>query len=186
MSVVLTAIAQVAMAAFITVAVLMLLILMGRSLQAGRVRVPAPARPQTEVRFIPYVRRPQLLNAAEQRFHFRLVQALEGLYAIYPKVRLADVIEVRGDAIDFQAAWSRIAAKHVDFLIAVPESYQPLLVVELESDDASGGDGHPKDDWLDRALLSAGMPIVRVRLRRDYDPQGLRKILDPYLNKVLP
>lgn len=186
MSVILNAIIQVALAAGVTVVVLMLLILMGRRLQGGRVHVPTPARAQTEVRFTPYLRRPQLLNAAEQRFHFRLVQALDGLYAIYPKVRLADVIEVRGDAIEFQAAWSRIAAKHVDFLIAVPETYQPLLVIELESDEAFGGDGQPKDDWLERALLFAGMPIVRVKLRRDYDPIGLRKILDPHLNKVLP
>ncbi|HWI66614.1 MAG TPA: DUF2726 domain-containing protein, partial [Symbiobacteriaceae bacterium] len=88
-----------------------------------------------EMHVSPYIRRASLLSPAEQRFYTRLYQAVGNELLICPKVRLADAIDVRGDAIEWQAAWNRIAAKHLDFVLVTADEYQPLLAIEL--DDSS-------------------------------------------------
>lgn len=129
-----------------------------------------------EMHVSPYIRRTMLLAPAEQRFLVRLFQAVGNEVVICPKVRLADVIEVRGDAIEWQAAWNRIAAKHIDFLLVTADDYQPLLAIELE--DARGEN---RDEWLERAVTAAGMPILRIRARTDYDPGALRREVEQHL-----
>ncbi len=134
--------------------------------------------PGVEVHVTPYVRRPYLLTPVEQRFYARLYQAVGQDFLICPKVRLADIIEVRGDALEWKASWNRIAAKHVDFVLCTFDTYQPLIAVELEIDST---DGPIQDDWLLRALHAAGMPILRVKVRRDYDPALIRRQVEQRL-----
>lgn len=126
----------------------------------------------------PYIRRGALLTAAEQRFYLRLYQAVGTEVLICPKVRLADVIEVRGDAIEWQAAWNRIAAKHVDFVLTTPDTLRPLLAIELDDSSHMLARRQQRDELLDRAVMAAGLPILRVRVRRDYDPTALRREIE--------
>lgn len=132
-----------------------------------------------EMHVSPYIRRASLLGQAEQRFYARLFQAVGNEVLICPKVRLGEVIEVRGDALEWRAAWNRIAAKHVDFLLVTPDTYQPLLMIELE--DARGD---RRDELLDRAIMAAGVPILRVKARTDYDPNALRREVELRLSAV--
>ena len=125
-----------------------------------------------EMHVSPYIRRATLLTPSEQRFYMRLYQAIGSELLICPKARLADALEVRGDALEWQAAWNRIAARPVDFLLVSPDSYQPLLAIALDD----GMVRSPlQDDWLDRAMLAAGLPVLRIRARGDYDPVALRR-----------
>jgi len=129
-----------------------------------------------EMHVSPYVRRPALLSAAE-RLHARLHQAVGTDLLICPKVRLAGAIEVRGDAMKWQAAWNRIAAKQVDFLLVAPETYQPLLAILLD-------DGSRRDEATGQALVAAGLPVLRIRARNDYDPAAIRREIQERM--VLP
>jgi hypothetical protein len=125
-----------------------------------------------EMHVSPYIRRGALLSPAEQRFYARLYQAVGTDVLICPKVRLADAVEVRGDAMEWQAAWNRIAAKHVDFLLITADEYRPLLAIQL---DDGAREAQQRAEWLDRALVAAGLPILRLRVRSDYDPVALRR-----------
>jgi hypothetical protein len=154
---------QVATASAVTFALAMVAILVFR-----RRRERLAEHQGVEMHVSPYIRKASLLTAAEQRLHARLSQAVGTEVLICPKVRLADVIEVRGDAMEWQAAWNRIAAKHLDFVLTTADDHQPLLAVELD-------DGSPRNEWLDRAMVAAGLPILRVRVRSDYDPVALRR-----------
>ncbi|HYF94333.1 MAG TPA: DUF2726 domain-containing protein [Symbiobacteriaceae bacterium] len=128
-----------------------------------------------EMHVSPYIRRATLLTAAEQRFYVRLFQAVGNEVLICPKVRLADVIEVRGDTLEWQSAWNRIAAKHIDFLLTTVDDHQPLLAIELDDSSHHMPNRQKRDEWLDRAMVAAGLPLMRVRVRSDYDPAGLRR-----------
>lgn len=127
-----------------------------------------------EMHVTPYVRRLALLSPAEQVLYARLLQAAGPELLVCPKVRLPDAVEVRGDALEWQSAWNRIAAKHLDFLLVAPGSYQPVLAVELE--DAA--DRQRLDELLERALVAAGLPVMRIKVRSDYDPIALRQQID--------
>ncbi|MDF2630277.1 MAG: hypothetical protein K0R39_4108 [Symbiobacteriaceae bacterium] len=132
-----------------------------------------------EMHVSPYIRRATLLSAAEQRFYARLFQAVGNEVLICPKVRLADVIDVRGDALEWQAAWNRIAAKHLDFVLTTADEQQILLGIELDD-----GGRQRRDELLDRALVAAGLPLLRVRVRGDYDPAALRREIEQKLTMV--
>jgi hypothetical protein len=74
--------------------------------------------------------------------------------------------------MEWQAAWNRIAAKHVDFLLITADEYRPLLAIQL---DDGAREAQQRAEWLDRALVAAGLPILRLRVRSDYDPVALRR-----------
>lgn len=95
-------------------------------------------------------------------------------------MRLPDAAEVRGDALEWQNAWNRIAAKHLDFLIVSSDTWEPLLAIELEDT----GDQQRLDALIEGALVSAGLPILRIRARSDYDPILLRQEIDVKLNPI--
>lgn len=161
---------QAATAAAVTFALAMIFLLVRRRIQERS----APPRIM-EVHVTPYESRPAFLTPLEQRFFFRLFQAVGSDYLICPKVRLADVIQVRGDAIDWRGAFNRVAAKHIDFLLTTPDTYRPVLAVELEDGAHFGAEKKSQDEWLDRALAAAGLQVLRIKVRRDYDATVLRR-----------
>lgn len=136
-----------------------------------------------EMHISPYIRRTALLTPTEQQFYARLFQAVGNEVLICPKVRLADVIEVRGDAIEWQSAWNRIAARRLDFVLATADTHQILLAIELDDSAHALPARQKRDEWLDRAITAAGLPLLRVRVRSDYDPGALRREVE---QKLLP
>lgn len=135
-----------------------------------------------ELQVSPYLRRPSILNQAEARFYYRLAQAVGNSFLIAPKIRLADVIDVRGDAMEWKGSWNRIAAKHIDFLLVATDNFRPLLAIELDFEASFGTEGRSGDEWLERALMVSGMPIMKIKVKRDYDPAALRRQIDLYLS----
>lgn len=166
---------QLATASAVTFALAMLVILIYRSASHHEAEERS-----YEMHVTPYVRRPALLSPAEQVLYGRLHQASGPEFHICPKVRLPDAAEVRGDALEWQNAWNRIAAKHLDFLLVSSDTWQPMLAVELEDT----GDRQRLDDLMERALVAAGLPILRIKARTDYDPIWLRQEIDVKLNPI--
>jgi len=175
-----TALLQALTAAAVTFAVVMMGILLVRRLQdQGHEYGDRPS--SVELQVSPYLRRPSIMNQAEARFYLRLTQAVGDTFLIAPKIRLADVIDVRGDAMEWKGSWNRIAAKHIDFLLVATDSFRPLLAIELDFEASFGTEGRSGDEWLERALMISGMPIMKVKVKRDYDPAALRRQIDIYI-----
>lgn len=148
-----------------------------------RMRDRAAEEQGVEMHVTPYIRKQAFLTPPEQQFYIRLMEAVGAEVIVCAKVRLADVIDVRADALDWRAAWNRIAAKHVDFLLVAPANQQPLLAIELDDSSHFQPRRQVRDEWLDRAMVAAGMPLLRVRVKRDYDPAALRRAIE---QQILP
>ncbi|HWI60803.1 MAG TPA: DUF2726 domain-containing protein, partial [Symbiobacteriaceae bacterium] len=58
---------------------------------------------------------------------------------------------------------------------------QPLLAIELDDSSHMRPDRQQRDEWLDRAVMAAGLPLLRVRARGDYDPSALRREVEQKL-----
>ena len=99
----------------------------------------------------PYQANPALLSPAERSFLGVLEQAVQGQFRIMAKVRLADIVSVKGgmSRSDWQAAFNRIQSKHVDFVLCNPSDFSITCVVELD-DKSHRKSGRPKSSVFER------------------------------------
>lgn len=126
-----------------------------------------------------YRTRPALLTSSERKFLKALETAAGVDLRVFAQVRLADLVLItkrRGEK-GYQAAFNKVASKHVDFVLCDSEDLAIAGVVEL--DDRSHDEPHvrSRDATKDAILKSAGIPILRVNVQTRYDPAELRKNL---------
>ena len=117
-----------------------------------------------------------LLSPAEGELLAALRQALGGEYEVYPKVRLADLIEVRKGLTRKQRAEAleHVAGRHVGFVICDRGTNAVRGVVELELGAGPRTGRHRPVPFLDGALAAAHVPLVRVPAQSPYAPAELR------------
>src|SRR4051812_25910562 len=85
--------------------------------------VPSPISPIGD-----YYRK-TLLTKAEQQFYYELCKAAGRRYYVFPQIRLADIVQPRRPSFK---TLQPITSKSVDFVLCAPETFDPLIVVELD------------------------------------------------------
>jgi len=131
----------------------------------------------------PYRARKFLLSDAELAFYRVLAQTVGNEYTVAFKVRLADVIDCPA------AVWSLgygrlIAQKHLDFLLCHVHTTKVVLVIELDDLSHRRRARRVRDQFVDAALLAAGVPLVRVRAASAYRPTDVRAALTRGLKRT--
>ena len=133
-----------------------------------------------------YRRKPYLLSKAERSFYGVLSQAVGDNALIFCKVRVADVLAPQKglNRSNWQQAFNKISAKHVDFLLCDPQDCAVKLAIEL--DDASHGSAirQKLDAFLEQACESAGLPLLRIRAARGYGVADIRQQVEAVLLPV--
>src|SRR5205085_8761548 len=125
---------------------------------------------------LPYFSRETLLSEGELAFYQALRRALPQHVMICPKVRLADVINCSGE--DWKQGFGgRISQKHLDFVIADAASTAILLAIELDDQTHKRTDRAARDDFLDRAMTAAKVPLLRIVAAPTYDARALGAII---------
>ncbi|SHJ53994.1 DUF2726 domain-containing protein [Paramaledivibacter caminithermalis] len=137
--------------------------------------------PETK-ELLPYKKNRFLLTRAENNFYKVLKLALEDNYVICPKVRLADIIYVYGSD-NRQSYFNKIQSKHIDFLICNDIYLNPLLAIELDDSSHSSKYRIERDEFLDDALESADLPILRFRASYSYSPNYIKEKIQEVLKK---
>ena len=132
---------------------------------------------------IPGYRRRDFLSKAEHAFFAVLQRAVGQDGLVFAKVRLADLLAPAAGqgSGGWQAAFNRIQSKHIDFVLCSLDDVVPRLAIEL--DDASHRQARRKerDQFLEAACQSAGLPLLRIAVHRDYMVRELREQIAPYL-----
>ena len=112
-------------------------------------------------------RKAEFLSPAEKDFLRALDSAVGSKYRVFTKVRLADIISpLHGDR--WQSRFNRISAKHVDFLLCGVMNGEPCCAIELDDRTHTAGSRVERDGLLTHALQSAGVPIARFPVSRNY------------------
>ena len=103
-----------------------------------------------------------LFSPAERSFFGVLEQAVWGRYRVLGKVRLGDLVQpAKGlSAGKRTGAWNRIHQKHVDIVLCQPDTLAVAGVVELDDASHRRKDRAERDEFVDKALSTAGIPIV--------------------------
>jgi hypothetical protein len=133
----------------------------------------------------PYESQRALLSPAELSFFHVLESAVGADYRLFAKVRLADIVRVKGGLGGGarQTAFNRIQSKHIDFLACDPRTTAIIFAVELDDSSHLLAGRILRDDFVDRVFAEIGVPIFRFAPRRVYSVQEIRKLIGEKLNK---
>jgi Protein of unknown function (DUF2726). len=127
----------------------------------------------------PYEREQALFTPAERSFLGVLEQAVDGKLRIIGKVRLADVVKVRkvNNKSAWQKAFNRIQSKHVDFVACDTATLGVKFVVELDDKSHNQSKRQDRDEFIDKVLAAAEIPVFHFAAKRTYTIQELQNSL---------
>ena len=132
-----------------------------------------------EPRGYPYEKAPAFFSPAERSFLGVLEQAINGQYRFMGKVRLADVVKVKGGMNEsvWQDAFNRIQSKHLDIVACDPATLAVQFVLELDDESHNQSKRKARDQFVDKVLEAAGIPVFHFITKRGYSVQDIRNTL---------
>jgi very-short-patch-repair endonuclease len=127
----------------------------------------------------PYEKEQTLFTPAERSFLGVLDQAVDNKLRIMSKVRLADIIKVKNgnNKSAWQKAFNRIQSKHVDFVACDTATLGVKFVVELDDKSHNQSKRRDRDEFIDKALAAAKIPVFHFEAKRTYTIQELQNVL---------
>ena len=140
----------------------------------------------TAPEILPYRVRDDFLSPAEFSF-YKILSSLGGTrLTIQSKVRLADVFFVSRPN-ENMTYFSRIAQKHLDFLVCDSITMKPLLGIELDDSSHQRDDWQERDDFVEKVFQVAGLPLLRLPVQREYNTREVAAKIAPLLkDKISP
>lgn len=123
-----------------------------------------------------YLKKDSLLTEAEKAFYSILKGVVNNDYLLFSQVSLLEILSVpkglsqRGHYFSL----NKIQAKHIDFLLCEKESTRPLLVIELDDSSHYRMDRMVRDKFLNQAFISAGLPLLHIKVASHYDQESLK------------
>lgn len=141
-----------------------------RLLDAGRSVCPYEAR--------------ALLTNAELAFYQQLrpIAARLELHVL-SKIRVADLVEVQSGLrkSDWGKFFSKIRAKHVDFVLCCPDTLEPRLIIELDDPSHLRPERMERDRFLDTVFTVSGLRILHVTTGKNLEQLIRRALSDTNL-----
>jgi hypothetical protein len=124
----------------------------------------------------PYYARRALLTKAELAFYETLREVVGDRFTVCIKVRLADVIGCADEV--WKLGYGRlIAQKHLDFVLVDPATTRVVVAIELDDRSHTHPRRQARDLFLDRAMRTAGVPLLRVPAASRYSCRQTRTSL---------
>lgn len=138
-----------------------------------------------EIRY-PYRLRNHFLSPAELKFYLILRQIVHNRAYLGTKVNLNDIFYVKSsNQSDFRTYTNKIDRKHVDFILCDWNTMQPFLGIELDDSSHLRPDRQERDEFVDRVFRVSGLPILHIKVQRDYDLKTLAATLQPYFQQEI-
>ena len=124
-----------------------------------------------------------LLTRAELSFYHVLMQAMQGEYTVFPKVRMGDALKPNhpNDRSAQATSRNKIDRKHFDFVICCRKTSRILCAVELDDASHKRAKASESDGVKNGACDSAGLVLVRIPAARGYTIERLRELILPHL-----
>ncbi len=143
-----------------------------RDLGGGtRAATPLRVRPRFCVR-------DDFMSPAELSFYHVLRQRVGDAYVICPKVSLGDLFfAVHPDRRVAFGMRNRIDRKHADLVICDPLTLRPLGAIELDDSSHARTRRRQRDRLVDEVFAVAGLPLVRVPVRRGYTAADVERVI---------
>lgn len=89
---------------------------------------------------------------------------------VCPKIRLGDLLTVKKGTEKRQSYYNKIQSKHIDFVLCDAQTMAVVAAVELDDKSHQGEKAKERDAVKDKACAAAGLPLLRFKAERSYDP----------------
>ena len=137
----------------------------------------------------PYFLKPNIMTQAEQKLFTimdtcinKMLRNINCEVVIFPKVRLADIVDVQEALRPRKSYFYAIAQKHVDYILYDKKSLNLICAVELDDLYHTRVDRKARDNFVDDTLRSCGVTIFRINTPIKDVNEG---ILTPLIDYVL-
>lgn len=127
----------------------------------------------------PYRRR-SLLSAAELAFFTVLKDAVGDRFEILVKVEVRELCEITHRQVD-RAAFNRVAAKQVDFVLCDATSLSPVVAIELDASSHYPRERAQRDAFMNDLFRGIGVALIRHRVQMSYDTAAIERWIDSAL-----
>jgi hypothetical protein len=125
---------------------------------------------------LPYRIKHRFFSRSELSFFHILDNTIDkGKYLIFPKVRLADFIDIVSEKDKYYHWFNKIKAKHVDYLIWDIKQHKIALAVELDGKSHESEKMKERDDFVNRIYKHVGIELERISVGTDFQ-NGADKI----------
>lgn len=121
----------------------------------------------------PYQISDAFLTPTELAFFRSIEKAVDGEQHIFIKIRVADLLCVAPGTENAAGWFAKIAQKHIDFVLADRENVRPVLAIELDDSTHERPERRERDAFVDAALASANLPLLRVKAAGEYDAREI-------------
>lgn len=123
----------------------------------------------------PYHVRDDFLSPAEFSFYRVIKGMMKEYFTICPKVSLAELFYVDHPNENY-GAFGRIRQKRVDFVICEPMTMKPRFAIELDDASHNREDRSSRDAFVRKVFEAAGLPLVRIPARAEYNTNELGEL----------
>ena len=125
-----------------------------------------------------------IMSRAEHECFDALMKAVGDKYYVFPQVHLASIINHKVVGQNWKGAFSHINQKSVDFVLCDKSYLAPKLAIELDDRSHERQDRIDRDGEVERILMDAGLPLLRLENHGSFDPVELgRKVSESLENK---
>ncbi len=120
-----------------------------------------------------------ILSSTEKAFLETLEPLLSQSFRVFVKVRLADLIQIQSPppTAATRQMLAKIGATTVDFVICNAQDLSVAGIIDLENKAYTSGDPEMPDAFIDKAAAAAGLPLLRLPARLQYDAEELANLL---------
>lgn len=134
---------------------------------------------------LPYKAIP-LFNPAEKSFYEALRPIIKDEYTIFSKVRLLDLLKIKTYGKRYLIYFRKVSQKHIDFILCDPKDFTVKLAIELDGSGHNELEQKEKDNFKDKILKTAGIPVLRIQAAKSYDSKELKERISGCVKSSLP
>lgn len=122
-----------------------------------------------------YSPRACFLNKGEITVYEALCKVFNSSNGVFAKVWLAELVARPKPDGQNPAHWRRVQRRRLDFLVCSESDLEPILAIKLETELDSRKRRMNGPDVLEEVLQDIGLPLLRLRIQHEYDPEDLIK-----------
>ncbi|HKJ26931.1 MAG TPA: DUF2726 domain-containing protein [Anaerolineales bacterium] len=131
-----------------------------------------------------YDKRSGVLTPNELAYYRELAEVVGTRFAILSKVRLEDIFKAKKGR-DYITARNKISSRHVDLLLCQPDTFVPVLGIEIDDRSHNQANRIKRDKFVNDLFESSSLLLLRVKARRTYSKEGIRDDIVSMLNDTI-
>jgi hypothetical protein len=109
-----------------------------------------------------YKRKYSVMSKSESAFFFELQKQLTQEYYVFPKMRIADVLDIP-NGHDYYRMRNKALPKHIDFLVC-DKFFKPLVAIEINGSSHNSFKQQEADRIKNEMFKDSGLPLETINV----------------------